>query len=52
MQFPEDPEQAELVFESYYVDEGLSFEESMMRTKQDLGKRSSKAQKKYKLRIK
>lgn len=52
MQFPEDPEQAELIFESYYVDEGLTFEESMMRTKQDLGKRLSTAQKKYKLRIK
>jgi len=48
MQFPEDPEQAELIFESYYVDEGLTFEESMMRTKQDLGKRLSTAQKKYK----
>jgi hypothetical protein len=52
-QFPEDPIQAEQIFESYYIDEELPFEQALERTKQDIyGNRSTTAQKKYKIRIK
>lgn len=51
--FPEDPDQAEQIFESYFVDDGLTFEESFEKTKQDVyGNRSTTAQKKYRIRIK
>jgi hypothetical protein len=51
--FPVDPDQAELIFESYFVDDGLTFEESFEKTKQEIyGNRSVTAQKKYKIRIK
>lgn len=51
--FPVDPDQAELIFESYFVDDGLTYEESFEKTKQDVyGNRSTTAQKKYKIRIK
>jgi hypothetical protein len=50
-QFPEDPEQAMMIFESYYIDEGMSFEEALERTKQEIyGNRRTSA--KYKIRIK
>lgn len=50
-EFPEDPDQAEMIFESYYIDEGYSFEEALERTKQDIyGSRRTSA--KYKIRIK
>lgn len=50
-QFPEDPEQAMMIFESYYVDEGMTFEKALERTKQDIyGNRRTSA--KYKIRIK
>ncbi len=50
-QFPEDPEQAMMIFESYYIDEGMTFEEALKRTKQDIyGNRKASA--KYKIRIK
>jgi hypothetical protein len=50
-QFPEDPEQAMMIFESYYVDEGMTYEEAMNRTKQEIyGSRRTSA--KYKIRIK
>ena len=40
-----------MIFESYYVDEGLTFEEALQRTKQDIyGNRRTSA--KYKIRIK
>jgi len=53
-EFPEDPDQAEMIFESYYIDDGYSFEEALVKTKQDIyGNRSTTAQKaKYKIRIK
>ncbi len=50
-QFPEDPEQAMMIFESYYIDEGMTFEEALERTKQDIyGNQRTSA--KYKIRIK
>jgi hypothetical protein len=50
-EFPEDPEQAEMIFESYYIDEGYSFEEALAKTKQEIyGNRRTSA--KYKIRIK
>jgi len=50
-EFPEDPDQAEMIFESYYIDEGMTFEEALERTKQDIyGSRRTSA--KYKIRIK
>ena len=50
-EFPEDPDQAEMIFESYYIDEGYSFEEALAKTKQDIyGSRRTSA--KYKIRIK
>jgi hypothetical protein len=50
-EFPEDPDQAEMIFESYYIDEGMTFEEALERTKQDIyGNRRTSA--KYKIRIK
>ncbi len=52
-QFPEDPIQAEQIFESYYIDEEMPFEQALERTRQDIyGNRSTTAQKKYKIRIK
>lgn len=52
-QFPEDPEQAMMIFESYYIDEEMPFEQALERTKQEIyGSRSTTAQKKYKIRIK
>ena len=50
-QFPEDPEQAMMIFESYYIDEGMTFEEALQRTKQEIygNKRTSS---KYTIRIK
>lgn len=51
--FPVDPDQAELIFKSYFVDDGFTFEESFEKTKQDIyGNRSTTAQKKYRIRIK
>ena len=51
--FPEDPDQAEQIFESYFVDDGLTYEEALEKTKQDIyGNRSTTAQRKYKIRIK
>ena len=50
-EFPEDPDQAEMIFESYYIDEGYTFEEALAKTKQDInGNRRTSA--KYKIRIK
>jgi hypothetical protein len=50
-QFPEDSEQAMMIFESYYIDEGMTFKESLERTKQEIyGNRRTSA--KYKVRIK
>jgi hypothetical protein len=50
-EFPEDPDQAEMIFESYYIDEGYTFEEALEKTKQDIyGNRRTSA--KYKIRIK
>lgn len=50
-QFPEDSEQAMMIFESYYIDEGMTFKESLERTKQEIyGSRRTSA--KYKVRIK
>ncbi len=50
-EFPEDPDQAEMIFESYYLDEGMTFEEALAKTKQDIyGNRRTSA--KYKIRIK
>jgi hypothetical protein len=52
-QFPEDPVQAEQIFESYYIDEEMPFEQALERTRQEIyGNRSATAQKKYKIRIK
>lgn len=52
-QFPEDFIQAEQIFESYYIDEEMPFEQALEQTKQDIyGNRSATAQKKYKIRIK
>jgi len=50
-QFPEDPEQAMMIFESYYVDEGMTYEEALDKTKQEVyGNQRTSA--KYKIRIK
>lgn len=52
-QFPEDPVQAEQIFESYYIDEEMPFDQALERTRQEIyGNRSTTAQKKYKIRIK
>ena len=52
-QFPEDPVQAEQIFESYYIDEEMPFDQALERTRQEIyGNRSATAQKKYKIRIK
>lgn len=51
--FPVDPDQAEKILEGYFVEDGLTFEESLEKTKQDIyGNRSTTAQKKYRIRIK
>jgi len=51
--FPVDPDQAEKIFEGYFVEDGLTFEESLEKTKQDIyGNRLTTAQKKYRIRIK
>ena len=51
--FPVDPDQAEKIFEGYFVEDGFTFEESLERTKQDIyGNRSTTAQKKYRIRVK
>jgi len=40
-----------MIFESYYIDEGMTFKESLERTKQEIyGNRRTSA--KYKIRIK
>lgn len=38
-EFPEDPKYAESVFESFYLDEGDSFEESMRKTREQVGRK-------------
>jgi hypothetical protein len=40
-EFPEDPYYAETVFEEYYVDENMSFQDALEATRKDLGKNPS-----------
>lgn len=40
-EFPEDPSYAEKVLESYYINEGMSFEDALRATRKDLGKNPS-----------
>ena len=40
-EFPEDPSYAETIFEEYYIDENMSFQDALEATRKDLGKNPS-----------